>query len=133
MEVLGAKQTVHIPLSQSDAFPDVPYWSCITERRFQLASVQHRERSTTWRMEERRCSLSVCGTKKCVLTDWGISFREYETIQTARYDLHKPDFARLAATSGLRVERVWMDDRETFSIQYLEPRVPCRSKSHKAQ
>jgi len=39
MEVLGAKQTVHIPLSQSDAFPDVPYWSCITERRFQLASV----------------------------------------------------------------------------------------------
>lgn len=70
--------------------------------------------------------------QKVCLDGLSISFREYETIQTARYYLHKPDFAPLAAASGLRVERVWMDDRETFSIQYLEPIVPCRSKSHKA-
>ena len=46
-----------------------------------------------------------------------------------RHCLHEPDFARLAAASGLRVERVWMDDRETFSIQYLEPMVPCSRRA----
>jgi uncharacterized SAM-dependent methyltransferase len=69
--------------------------------------------------------------QKVCLDGLSISFREYETIQTARYYLHKPDFAPLAAASGLRGERVWMDDRN-HSIQYLEPIVPRRSKSHKA-
>ena len=71
--------------------------------------------------------------QKVCLDGLSISFTEYETIQTARYYLHEPDLARLAAASGLRVERIWMDERETFSIQYLERMVPSRSKRYKAQ
>jgi len=77
-------------------------------------------------IERSRTEISLRDQKVC-LDGLSVSFREYETIQTARYYLQKPDFARLAAASELRVERVWMDDRETFSIQYLEPMVPCRA------
>jgi L-histidine Nalpha-methyltransferase len=51
-----------------------------------------------------------------------IFLREYETIQTAHYYQHTlPDFARLAEASGLRVEHVWMDERECFSVHYVRP------------
>jgi dimethylhistidine N-methyltransferase len=47
-------------------------------------------------------------------------FAAGETIHTEnsyKYDL--AGFAALAASAGLRVEDVWMDDRRLFSVQYL--------------
>jgi L-histidine Nalpha-methyltransferase len=60
--------------------------------------------------------------QKACLDGLSIFFREYETIQTARYYLHSlPDFSRRAEASRLRVEYVWTDERETFSVQCLKP------------
>jgi hypothetical protein len=63
--------------------------------------------------------------QKVCLDGLSISFTEYEIIQTARYYLQKPDFARLAAASELRVERVWMDDREPSAFNTLSRWFPA--------
>lgn len=49
-----------------------------------------------------------------------ISFREGESIHTEssyKYTLER--FAELAAAAGLQVERVWTDEKQLFSVQYL--------------
>jgi len=49
-----------------------------------------------------------------------IAFRKGETIHTEssyKYDL--ATFARVAGEAGLKVERVWTDERKWFSVQYL--------------
>ncbi|HEY1017343.1 MAG TPA: L-histidine N(alpha)-methyltransferase [Herpetosiphonaceae bacterium] len=49
-----------------------------------------------------------------------IRFKRGETIWTeCSYKYHPAEFAALAAGAGLRVERVWTDERQLFSIQYL--------------
>jgi dimethylhistidine N-methyltransferase len=49
-----------------------------------------------------------------------VEFREGEAITTEhcyKYDL--PGFRALAERAGFRVERVWTDERQLFSVQYL--------------
>ena len=49
-----------------------------------------------------------------------IHFHRGESVWTeASYKYSPPEFARLAAAAGWRVEQVWTDDRELFSVQYL--------------
>ena len=52
-----------------------------------------------------------------------ISFTRGESIWTEssyKYDLD--EFEQIAAVAGFRVERVWVDEREWFSVQYLTAR-----------
>ena len=49
-----------------------------------------------------------------------IAFEEEETILTeCSYKYSLADFARLAASAGLAVRKVWTDPDEKFSVQYL--------------
>ncbi len=49
-----------------------------------------------------------------------IVFQLGESIWTeSSYKFTLPEFAQLAATAGLRVEHVWTDPQELFSVQYL--------------
>ena len=49
-----------------------------------------------------------------------IAFEEEETILTeCSYKYSLADFARLAASAGMTVRRVWTDAAQKFSIQYL--------------
>ncbi len=49
-----------------------------------------------------------------------IVFEEEETILTeCSYKYSLADFARLAVSAGMTVRRVWTDDAQKFSIQYL--------------
>ncbi len=49
-----------------------------------------------------------------------ISFKLGESIWTeSSYKFTLEEFAQLAATAGLRVERVWTDAQQLFSVQYL--------------
>ncbi len=49
-----------------------------------------------------------------------ISFKLGESIWTeSSYKYTKEEFAHLAATAGFRVEALWTDPREFFSVQYL--------------
>lgn len=49
------------------------------------------------------------------------SFAEGEMIRTERsYKFTREGFARLAGEAGFRVDAVWTDDGELFSVQYLE-------------
>jgi dimethylhistidine N-methyltransferase len=49
-----------------------------------------------------------------------IHFECGESIWTeSSYKYNPPEFAALAASAGWRVDRVWMDDRGLFSVQYL--------------
>ena len=55
-----------------------------------------------------------------------IDFEEEETILTeCSYKYSLPGFARLAASAGLAVRKVWTDADEKFSVQYLTVRSPC--------
>jgi dimethylhistidine N-methyltransferase len=48
-------------------------------------------------------------------------FEAGETIHTENsYKYSLAEFADLARRAGFRVDRVWLDDRELFSVQYLE-------------
>jgi len=61
-----------------------------------------------------------------------IFLREYETIQTAHYYQHTlEDVARMAEASGLRIEHVWMDERECFSVHYVQPAAREKEKNCK--
>jgi dimethylhistidine N-methyltransferase len=49
-----------------------------------------------------------------------IHFAKGESIWTeSSYKYNLDEFQQMAATAGLRVERVWTDAREWFSVQYL--------------
>ena len=54
------------------------------------------------------------------LDDAAIDFAEGETIWTeSSYKYRLDEFERMAAEAGWRVARVWTDDRQWFSVQYL--------------
>jgi len=54
------------------------------------------------------------------LRDLEIHFERGESIWTeASYKYNPPEFAALAAAAGWRVEQVWTDDRQLFSVHYL--------------
>jgi dimethylhistidine N-methyltransferase len=52
-----------------------------------------------------------------------ISFAKGESIWTENsYKYNLDEFEQMAAAAGFRVERVWLDEREWFSVQYLVTR-----------
>jgi len=52
-----------------------------------------------------------------------ISFAKGESIWTENsYKYNLDEFEQMAAAAGLRVERVWVDERQWFSVQYLTTR-----------
>jgi len=52
-----------------------------------------------------------------------ISFAKGESIWTENsYKYNLDEFEQMAAAAGFRVERVWVDDRQWFSVQYLVTR-----------
>jgi uncharacterized SAM-dependent methyltransferase len=54
------------------------------------------------------------------LGDEVISFKKGESIWTeSSYKFNLDDFARLADRAGFRLEMVWTDEQQWFSIQYL--------------
>lgn len=54
------------------------------------------------------------------LDDVSISFSEGESIWTENSYKYSPDdFEQLAADAGFSVEKVWTDERQWFSVQYL--------------
>ena len=49
-----------------------------------------------------------------------ISFIKGESIWTeSSYKYNLDEFEQMAAVAGFRVERVWVDERQWFSVQYL--------------
>ena len=49
-----------------------------------------------------------------------ISFVQGESIWTeSSYKYNLDRFEQMAATAGFKVEQVWMDERQWFSVQYL--------------
>ncbi|GCE16491.1 L-histidine N(alpha)-methyltransferase [Dictyobacter kobayashii] len=49
-----------------------------------------------------------------------IAFHNYESIWTeSSYKYTLDEFGQLATSAGLHVERIWLDPKEFFSIQYL--------------
>lgn len=62
---------------------------------------------------------SRCAQTVPVGSHW-FDFRDGETIFTeSSYKYTLIEFASLAAASGWRVEKTWMDDQRMFSVQYL--------------
>ena len=56
-----------------------------------------------------------------------MQFGENETIRTeCSYKYSLPEFASLAASAGFGVRRVWTDDDQKFSVQYLTVRSKFR-------
>jgi uncharacterized SAM-dependent methyltransferase len=54
------------------------------------------------------------------LDDVSIPFSEGESIWTeSSYKFNLDEFALMAADAGFRVEKVWTDERQWFSVQYL--------------
>jgi dimethylhistidine N-methyltransferase len=54
------------------------------------------------------------------LGDTEVKIRAGESIWTeSSYKYTQAEFAQLAATAGFRVERVWTDPQQLFSVQYL--------------
>jgi dimethylhistidine N-methyltransferase len=52
-----------------------------------------------------------------------ISFARGESIWTeSSYKYNLDDFEQMSAAAGFRVERVWMDEQQWFSVQYLVTR-----------
>jgi dimethylhistidine N-methyltransferase len=52
-----------------------------------------------------------------------ISFAEGESIWTeSSYKYNLDEFKQMAAAAGFRLERVWVDERQWFSVQYLVTR-----------
>ena len=52
-----------------------------------------------------------------------ISFARGESIRTeSSYKYNLDEFAQMAVAAGFKVERVWMDERQWFSVQYLVTR-----------
>jgi dimethylhistidine N-methyltransferase len=52
-----------------------------------------------------------------------ISFAQGESIWTeSSYKYNLDEFEQVAAAAGFRVERVWLDERRWFSVQYLTTR-----------
>jgi L-histidine N-alpha-methyltransferase len=54
------------------------------------------------------------------LDNTSIDFAKGETIWTeSSYKYSLEGFKEMASSAGWRVERVWTDDRQWFSVQYL--------------
>jgi len=88
---------------------------------FQIDRFQHYAFYNPW---ESRVELHlISGRDQAAhLKEETIRFAEGESIWTeSSYKYSLGQFAQVAAKSGFRVERVWLDERRWFSVQYLVP------------
>jgi dimethylhistidine N-methyltransferase len=71
---------------------------------------------------EGRVEMHLVSLKEQVvhIADHSIYFAQGESIWTeSSYKFSPEDFAQLAATAGFKVEKLWTDKRQLFSVQYL--------------
>jgi len=86
---------------------------------FDLTCFEHR---ATYRPEEGRVVVELVSTRSQAvqLGTETLSFAKGETILTEYSHKHTLDgFADMAAIAGFKVERVWTDAKQWFSVQYL--------------
>ena len=88
---------------------------------FDLAHFEHR---AIYDSAEGRIEMHLISKKDQVahLKGHSIEFEKDECVLTEyshKYDCD--EFAELARSSGLRVEKIWTDPKEYFSVQYLTP------------
>lgn len=86
---------------------------------FDLAAFTH---EAVWNPQRHRIEMHLMSERDQVVNIRGerIAFAKGETIHTeSSYKFTLDRFANLAAQAGLTVERVWMDEKKMFSVQYL--------------
>jgi dimethylhistidine N-methyltransferase len=89
---------------------------------FQLDAFEH---YAFYNPRESRVEMHLISQKNQVVHINGenISFIKGESIWTeSSYKYNLDEFKRMAAVAGFRVERVWVDERQWFSVQYLTTR-----------
>jgi dimethylhistidine N-methyltransferase len=89
---------------------------------FQLNGFEH---YAFYNPRESRIEMHLISNKDQVVHLDGktISFAQGESIWTENsYKYNLDEFQQLAAAAGFRVERVWLDERQWFSVQYLVAR-----------
>ena len=89
---------------------------------FQLDGFEH---YAFYNARESRVELHLVSNKDQVVHLDGktVSFASGESIWTENsYKYNLDEFRQLAAAAGFRVERVWVDERQWFSVQYLTTR-----------
>ena len=89
---------------------------------FQLGGFEH---YAFYNPRESRVELHLVSNRDQVVHLDGktISFAKGESIWTENsYKYNLDEFQQLAAAAGFRVERVWLDERKWFSVQYLTTR-----------
>lgn len=86
---------------------------------FQLDQFQH---YAFYNPKESRIEMHLISLRDQVvhLDDVSIHFAKGESIWTeSSYKFSLDDFEQMAAAAGFKVERVWCDERQWFSVQYL--------------
>jgi len=89
---------------------------------FQLDAFEH---YAFYNPRESRVEMHLISRKNQVVHIDGevISFIKGESIWTeSSYKYNLEEFKQMAAVAGFRVERVWVDERQWFSVQYLTTR-----------
>lgn len=79
------------------------------------------EHRAVWNEEDGRVEMHLVSTRAQTVRIGGesFSFEKGETIWTESSHKYDPEeFGRLAASAGFRRERVWMDERRLFSVQF---------------
>jgi len=86
---------------------------------FQLDNFQH---YAFYNPRESRIEMHLVSLRDQIvhLGDLSIPFNKDESIWTeSSYKYNLDDFKQLAADAGFQVEKVWTDERQWFSVQYL--------------
>jgi uncharacterized SAM-dependent methyltransferase len=86
---------------------------------FQLDNFQH---YAFYNPKESRIEMHLVSLRDQIvhLGDLSIHFTKGESIWTeSSYKFSLDGFAKLAMAAGFKVERVWTDERQWFSVQYL--------------
>ena len=89
---------------------------------FQLECFQHYAFYNPW---ESRVEMHLVSQRDQAvhLNRETISFARGESIRTeSSYKYNLDEFAQMAVAAGFKVERVWMDEQQWFSVQYLVKR-----------
>lgn len=86
---------------------------------FEIASFEH---YAFYNPKESRIEMHLVSLKdqEVRLDSTSVSFSSGESIRTENSYKYNPDeFAQLAAAAGFKIERIWTDEQNWFSVQYL--------------
>jgi dimethylhistidine N-methyltransferase len=87
--------------------------------KFDIASFEH---YAFYNPKESRIEMHLISRKdqEVCLDSTSVTFSRGESILTENsYKYNTDEFAHLAAAAGFKVERVWTDEQNWFSVQYL--------------